>query len=128
MRRTNLSLIYVATYLLAAGIFLLLAPGLALRLLLSTGDYGDVLPRLLGLMLLGLGILVAQIVRYRIALLYSTTLVVRGIFILGIVALYAMSGDPLFLVLLVIVGVGVLATSASYVLDRRQGGRATGTG
>ena len=123
MRRTNLSLIYVATYLLASGIFLLLAPRLALKLLLSTGDYGEILPRLTGLLLLGLGILVLQIVRHRISALYTSTLVVRGLFCVGFVVLYAMSRDPLFLVLLAVVGIGVVATSTSYVLDSQQGNR-----
>lgn len=122
MRRTNLSLIYVASYLLGSGIFLLVAPHLALRLLLSTGDYGPILPRLAGLLLLGLGILVVQIIRHHVSTLYLTTLGVRVVFCVGFVALYALSGDPLFLVLLAVVGIGVLATSVSYVLDRRQGG------
>ena len=120
MRRTNLSLIYVATYLLASGVFLLLAPQLALHLLFSTGDYGDILPRLAGLLLLGLGILVVQIVRYRLSALYTTALAVRVLFCLGFVVLYVMSRDPLFLVLIGVVGVGVVATSVSYVLDRRE--------
>ena len=122
MRRTNLSLIYVATYLLAAGIFLLIAPRLALQLLLSTGDYGEILPRLAGPLLLGLGIIVVQIIRHRVRALYATTLAVRAVFCAGFVALYALSRDPLFLVLLLVVGVGVLGTSVSYVLDRRQTG------
>ncbi len=113
----------MATYLLASGIFLLLAPRLALQLLFSTGDYGEILPRLAGLLLLGLGILVVQIVRYRLSALYATTLVVRGLFCVGFVMLYAMSRDPLFLVLLGVVGIGVLATTVSYVLDMRQGDR-----
>jgi hypothetical protein len=121
MRRTNLSLIYVATYLLAAGIFLLVAPRLALQLLLSTGDYGEILPRLAGLLLVGLGILVVQIIRHRVSALYTTTLAVRAVFCAGFVILYALSRDPLFLVLLLVVGLGVLGTSVSYVLDRRQG-------
>jgi len=123
MRRTNLSLIYVAGYLLTAGMFLVLAPSLALRLLLSTGDYGEIFPRLGGLLLLGLGILVVQIVRYRLTALYTTTLAVRGVFCVGFVVLYALSRDPLFLVLLAVVGIGVVTTSISYMLDSRQGDR-----
>jgi hypothetical protein len=123
MRRTNLSLIYVATYLLAAGAFLVLAPRLALQLLLSSGDYGEIFPRPGGLLLLGLGIIVLQIVRHRITALYLTTLAVRGVFCVGFLVLYALSRDPLFLVLLGVVGIGVVATSISYVVDTRHGGR-----
>jgi hypothetical protein len=123
MRRTNLSLIYVATYLLAAGVFLVFAPRLALQLLLSTGDYGEIFPRLGGLLLLGLGIIVAQIVRHQITALYLTTLAVRGVFCVGFVVLYGLSHDPLFLVLLGVVGIGVVATSISFVVDTQRGGR-----
>ncbi len=121
MRRTNRSLIYVATYLLASGVFLLLAPRLALRLLLSTGDYGDIFPRLVGMLLLGLGVLVLQIIRYRVESLYPSTLGVRAGFCLGFVGLYLMSRDPLFLLLLAVVGIGVTWTAISFVRDRRQG-------
>jgi hypothetical protein len=64
---------------------------------------------------------VAQIVRHRVVALYLTTLAVRVVFCVGFIALYLLSRDPLFLVLLAVVGLGVLATSASYVLDRRDG-------
>ena len=63
MRRTNLSLIYVVAYLLGAGIFLVVAPRLALKLLFSTADYGVIMPRLNGLLLIGLGMFVAQCLR-----------------------------------------------------------------
>ena len=122
MRRTNLSLIYVATYLWGAGIALLIAPRLALHLLLSTGDYGEILPRLAGLLLIGLGMLVVQIIRYQIADLYSTTIAVRVVFCLGFILLYLRSRDPLFLVLLAVVGLGVLATSLCFLRDRREAG------
>jgi hypothetical protein len=64
--------------------------------------------------------LVVQIIRYRVADLYSTTIAVRVVFILGFILLYIRSKDPLFLVLLAVVGVGVLATSICYFLDRRE--------
>src|SRR5262245_12935771 len=123
MRRTNRSLIYVATYLLGAGILLVLAPRLTLKLLLSTGEYGEIMPRLAGLLLLGLGIIVVQIIHYRLAALYPTTLAVRAIFFVGSVWLYIMSRDPLFLVLLAVLGLGMVATSVSFILDKREGVR-----
>jgi hypothetical protein len=120
MRRTNRSLIYVAAYLLGVGIFLVLDPRLALKLLLSTGEYGEILPRLAGLLFLGIGIIVVQIIRLQVTFLYPTTLAVRAVFFVGFVCLYIMSRDPLFLVLLAVLGVGMLASSISYVLDKRD--------
>jgi hypothetical protein len=97
----------VVAYLFAAGIFLLFAPRLAMQLLFSTGDYGAILPRLAGLLLIGIA-------------LYATTLAVRAVFCAGFIALHLLSRDPLFLVLLAVVRLGVLATSASYIVDRRR--------
>jgi hypothetical protein len=110
----------VVAYLFAARIFLLFAPRLAMQLLFSTGDYGAILPRLAGLLLIGLGMFVLQIVRYRVVALYATTLAVRAVFCAGFIALHLLSRDPLFLVLLAVVRLGVLATSASYIVDRRR--------
>ena len=43
--RTRLCLCYVAGYLLITGLALLVAPDASLRLMGSTADYGDVMPR-----------------------------------------------------------------------------------
>lgn len=119
MRRTRLSLYYLATYLLFAGVLLVVTGQFAMRLLLSTGEYGDILPRLLGVVLLALGIVIVQIIRHRLEVLYSTTLAVRALILIVLAALYVYSGDPFFLVLIGIVGLGVLFTGTSYLTDRR---------
>jgi len=90
-----------------------------LRLLLSNGEYGDALPRLLGAVLLALGVVIAQIIRHRLAVLYTTTLAVRAVILIVLAALYFSTRDPLFLVLFGIVGLGVVFTGTSYLLDRR---------
>ena len=120
MKRTRLSLVYVAGYLIFAGVLLIAAPQTSLTLLQSNGDYGDVLPRLLGIVLLALGIVIAQIIRLRVEGLYGTTIVVRLGILVGLGALYAFSLDPLFLVLLGVVGFGVVLTGTSFLLDRRR--------
>ena len=120
MRRTHRSLYYLATYLLFSGVALMLAPQFALKLLLANGEYGDVLPRLLGVVLFALGVVIAQIIRLRIEALYPTTLVVRAVILATLAALYVYAGDPFFLVLFGIVALGVLFTGTSYLLDRRS--------
>ena len=119
MHRTHRSLYYLVSYLTVAGLALFLVPGFALPLLLSNGDYGDVFPRLAGMVLLGLAIIVAQIIRLRIEQLYTTTLAIRAFFLVGFVFLFAISGDPFFLVVFAIVAVGVVLTGTSYLRDRR---------
>ncbi|MEP6807831.1 MAG: hypothetical protein ABI978_04455 [Chloroflexota bacterium] len=118
MHRTHLSLYYLVGYLSVAGLALLLVPGFALSLLVSNGHYGDVMPRLAGMLLIGLAVLVGQIIRLRLEALYSTTLAIRGFFLVTFIFLFAISGDPFFLVVFAIVAVGVILTGASYLRDR----------
>ena len=121
MNKTRLSLYYLFSYLILAGLALLAAPDFALKLLFATGNYGDVLPRLAGMTLLALGIFVLQAVRHRLEVLYTTALAVRGIVMLPVLlGLYLYSRDPLFISLLVVVGLGVVLTGVSYWLDRRE--------
>jgi hypothetical protein len=118
MHRTRLSLFYLAGYLTFAGLALLLVPRFALQLLLSNGDYGEVLPRLAGMLLLGLAILITQIIRHRIEVLYPTTLVVRIFFLVVLAYLFLSSSDPFFLVVFGIVLLGVVFTGYSYLSER----------
>ena len=121
MNKTRLSLYYLLSYLILAGLALLAAPDVALKLLFTSGNYGDVMPRLAGMILLALGIFVLQAVRHRLVVLYTTALAVRGIVMLPVLlGLYLYSRDPLFISLLVVVGLGVVLTGVSYWLDRRE--------
>jgi len=118
MNRTRLSLYYLASYLTVAGLALLLVPTFALNLLLSNGDYGDVLPRLAGMLLLGLAIIIVQIIRHRLEVLYATTLVVRLFFLVVLASLFVISSDPFFLVVVGIVAIGVIFTGYTYLSER----------
>lgn len=122
MNRTRLSLFYLAGYLTFAGAALLLVPSFALKLLLSNGDYGEVFPRLAGMLLLGLAILVTQIIRHRVEVLYATTLVVRLFFLVVFAYLFLSSDDPFFLVVFGIVLLGVILTGYSYLTEHRADG------
>ena len=118
-RLAQLSLYYLAGYLIGGGLGLLAAPELALRLLLSNGSYGVIMPRLAGLLMLGLGTLIAQIIRHDIHSLYLTAIFVRLVFCAAMVWFYFLSRDPLFLTLLGIIGLGVALTATGYTLDRQ---------
>jgi uncharacterized protein YjeT (DUF2065 family) len=120
MKRTRLSLYYLAAYLLGAGVALIFAPSLALTLLFANGHYGDVMPRLLGVVLLALGIVIVQIIRHSLEVLYPTTLIVRTFIMAVLVGLLIYSHDPLFISLMVVVGFGMILTGTSFVLDRRR--------
>jgi uncharacterized protein YjeT (DUF2065 family) len=120
MKRTRISLFYLIGYLIPGGLGLLVAPQMALKLLLSNGDYGNVMPRFAGMLMLALGIIVTQAVRHRLDVLYPTALAVRSGMLPVLYSFYILSGDPLFLTLLAIVGIGVVFTGVSLALDRRE--------
>jgi len=118
VNRTRMSLYYLAGYLLVGGFALLLVPDQTLKLLLSNRDYGEVFPRLAGMLMSGLGMNIAGIIRVRAQALYPATLVVRLYFMACLVSLYWLFRDPFFLVVLGVVAVGVALTLMSYFADR----------
>jgi uncharacterized membrane protein YoaK (UPF0700 family) len=117
--RTRLSLFYLAGYLVPAGVALILLGNVPLDLLGSNHDYGDAITRVLGVVLLALGVLVIQMIRHRLDVLYPTTIAVRAAILTVLVVAYAQNRDPVWLVLFAVVGIGVLFTGISYLLDRR---------
>jgi len=120
MRRTHLSLYYLAGYILPSGILLLFAPTFVTGLLLSNQVYDEAPLRLAGLVLIALGVFIVQLIRHHVEVMYTTTLVVRSILSLGLLALAISTGNPFFAVVLAVVLFGVLLTGVSYVLDRRD--------
>jgi hypothetical protein len=118
LRRTRLSLFYVASYLVTSGLCMTFAPRLALDMF-ATGQYETTFVRVSGLFIVGLALFVIQSIRYRLAILYPTIIAVRVVFCTGYVALYAHTRDPFFLSVLGVVGFGVLLSSVCYALDRR---------
>ena len=104
----RLSFVYLASYLLVGGFGLLVVPELTLRLLLSNGSYGDVMPRLVGVFMLALGGVILQFVLARDYRYYRYAIIARMFIVVALTALYFKARDPLFLVLDVIVLVGLL--------------------
>jgi hypothetical protein len=120
VNRTHLSLYYLAGYLIPAGLLLLFVPEWATKLLLSNRDYDYAPFHLVGVLLLVIGILIAQIIRHRLEMLYTTTLFARVLISATLLWLFLSTGDPFFGVILVIVLIGVAITGTSYFLDRRS--------
>jgi uncharacterized protein YjeT (DUF2065 family) len=118
MRKTRLSLYYLVTYLTLTGLGLMGAPASTLSLLGATGSYDDAMPRFAGILMLALGLLVSQIIRFSFEPLYPITVLIR----LGIWAfvawLYARSGDRFFIAVLGVVGLGIVLTGSAYLAER----------
>jgi len=69
-------------------------------------------------LMIGLSLVVVQVIRNSANFLYPTTLLVRAFFLFGFGYLYYLSDDPLFISLLVIVGIGFVLTGSSYIREK----------
>ena len=118
MKRTRLSLVYLGSYLVLIGLGLLFAPDGTLRLLQSDGEYGNILPRFAGMLMSGLGFAVFGIFWAGASKLYPATIFIRIYFMICNAVFYGMTSDPMFVVLIVIVGIGVVLMLSGYVFDR----------
>jgi hypothetical protein len=118
MRWTRVSFFYLMTYLGLGGLGLVAVPDLALRLLGSTANDSLYLARFIGAFMIALSIIVIQIVRHRVEVMYRTTLIARIVLVTTALWLYIESRDLLFLSISGIVGVGMLLTMFGLIADR----------
>jgi hypothetical protein len=95
MKKTRLILLDLGSYLALIGFGLLFAPQGTLRLLQSDGAYGDVFPRIAGMLMSGLGFSVFGIIRAGTPQLYPATIVIRLYFLICLAVSYRMTSDPL---------------------------------
>ena len=72
------------------------------------------------MLLTGLGLFVFAIIRAHAEALYPATLVVRAFFLVCMSVFFLMTRDPLFLVLLGIVGLGFVLTGLIYLTERKH--------
>jgi len=119
MPKTQLSLYYLATYLLFGGFGFLLTPRLTMKLLLSDADFDQMILRVLGMFMIGLGFLIVQVIRLRVSVLYASTLIMLVVFCICLTAFFMITYNLFFLTMLVIVVIGIVLTSWSLFEDRK---------
>ncbi len=119
MPRALRSLYYPAFYLTTTGLALVLAPDVSLKLLFSTGHYGDVMPRMAGAVILALGMIVIQVIRQRAESLVPTLVAARVMLCTVWMGLYLYTRDPFFLIVFAVVAVGMVWTAVGLGLDRK---------
>lgn len=117
---TRRSLIYIAGYLVLGGIGLLGWPRMTIEFLSSNVEYSDLLLRVTGLVMLGLGLVLGQIIRRKLESLYFWTLPASGVLLICLIFIYVLLLDPLFLIVITIVGLGFVMTTASYTIDHSR--------
>jgi hypothetical protein len=120
MKLTRLSLLYLITYLTIGGVLLMAVPEFALKIFLSNGNYSQVILRVLGLFLLSLAMVIAGIYYYQAKALYPVTVLVRIFILTTLLFFYYFTKDNMFLVLSGLVGLGIVLTGTSYLLERKK--------
>ena len=121
----RLTLLYVTSYLMVGGLGLAFLPAVTLRLFQSNGQYGDIMPRVAGVLMIGLSGLIAQFVYYKDYKYYPYSVYVRSFFVLFFFFLYFRSADPFFLVLNTIVLIGLLPSIYTLIGERKIGDAAS---
>jgi len=120
VRLKRVAFVYLISYLSVAAVGFGLFPTLTLKLFLSNGDYGVIMPRMLGAMMGVLSFLLFVIYRNGDWKKYSPfTMMARTPLVLFIFYLYYLCGDPMFLIINAIVLVGLVTTAVGTVLQRR---------
>lgn len=112
------TLSYLAFYLLSGGIGFFFIPSLTLKLFLSNGNYGDVMPRLVGLFMLLLGSLIAQFVIRKDYNYYGFSIVARTFAVCAAAFMWFYSKDSLFITLMIIILIGLLPSYYAYFKEK----------
>jgi len=117
----KMAFIYLISYLGVVALGFGLFPTLTMKLFLSNGDYGVIMPRLVGAIMGVLSFLLFVIYRMGDWPKYSPfTMMARTPLVLFIFYVYYISGDPMFLIINAIVLVGLVTMAAGTVLQRRE--------
>lgn len=121
VRLKKIAFIYLISYLSVAAVGFGLFPVLTLKLFLSNGDYGVIMPRMLGAMMGVLAFLLFMIYHNGDWKKYSPfTMMARTPLVLFIFYLYYLCGDPMFLIINAIILVGLVTTGVGTALQRRE--------
>ena len=114
----RITLTYLAVYLLVGGLGFAFLPDFTFELFQSTGNYGDIMPRVTGIFMIALSGLIALFVYYRDYKYYPYSVFIRTFIVIFLFVLYFRTDDPLFLILNIIVLVGLLPSIYTLIRER----------
>ncbi len=114
----KITLTYLATYLYIGGIGFGFVPELALKIFMSTGNYGLIMPRMVGMFMIVLAFLITLFIRNQDYKYYLPTILARTFIVLFLAVLYLRSYDPLFLIVNGIVLVGLIPSYFAYFMGK----------
>jgi uncharacterized protein YjeT (DUF2065 family) len=120
--KTRRSLFYLATYLTLTGLAMLFAPAQFLKLLFATREYPGAFVQFSGILMIGLGIVVMNVIRYGSPVFYRATLMARIPMWILILGLYFYTRETAFIVILCVLGLGIVITGSCYLSERNKTG------
>ena len=118
MKAKKITLTYLITYLAIGGVGFTLFPNQILELFLSNGNYGEIMPRMVGMFMCALSFLIYRILKNEDWHYYSTTIYVRSFIVLILIWLYYKSSDPMLLVLMGIVLIGLIPSTIIHLKSK----------
>lgn len=114
----KVTLTYLASYLFIGGIGFGFIPEMALKLFMSTGSYGEVMPRMVGMFMIVLGFLILLFIKNNDYKYYLPTIIARSFIVIFLGVLYWKSNDPLFIIVNIIVLIGLLPSILVFLKDK----------
>jgi uncharacterized protein YjeT (DUF2065 family) len=114
----KITLIYLASYLIIGGIGFGFIPEMVLKIFMSSGTYGDIMPRVVGMFMIVLGFLITLFIKNVDYKYYLPTIIARSFIVIFLGALYFNTDDPLFIILNIIVLIGLLPSIFIYLKDK----------
>lgn len=120
LRRTRTSLFYLAGYLFPLATGLLISPTATFHSLGSRAEHATTAWRLFGGLLLALALVVVHLIRNRRSALYINTVIGRVIFVGLFSYLVGRTGNPAYLVILIVLGFGLAWTLIALAIDLRE--------
>ncbi len=114
----KITLIYLASYLFIGGIGFGFIPEMVLKIFMSTGIYGDIMPRVVGMFMIVIGFLITLFIKNEDYKYYLPTIIARSFIVIFLGALYFKTNDPLFIILDIIVLIGLLPSIYIFIKDK----------
>ena len=108
--------IYLASYLSLGGIGFSFLPEVTLKIFLSNGEYGVIMPRLVGMFMIALGGIITTMTFNNDLRYYSYAMFIRTGMVAFILWLYMISKDPMMIAILIIILLGLLPSWYVYLM------------
>ncbi|MDH3471436.1 MAG: hypothetical protein OEM94_08995 [Acidimicrobiia bacterium] len=112
-------LTYVVGYLTFGGLGMAIVPDQFLDLFQSNQEYGDVMPRVVGMFMITLAAFIAMTIYFEDYKYYPFSIAARTFIVLVLFAVYFIDRDPFFLVINAIVLVGLIPSYVVLARERR---------